>query len=215
MNLPKPSKKPSPGTKNQNPREILIQNCFFANFWCCNTTTWGSNPDRSLVAQWLNMRISPASCLPAPASQLPGLCLPASASRGPFRIAARPGVGGKPRAAGEVFRNHNTGRNCALFIRFAQLCLAGKGGSETSRARVHSACAANHAKASQPSSARQGRFRDLAGSHPPRLRSRSAAGTALAPAYAARGGSGTRDSRDETVAQTAARAPTSTRQKSG
>ena len=28
---------------------------------CCNTTTWGSNPDRSPVAQWLNMRISPAS----------------------------------------------------------------------------------------------------------------------------------------------------------
>ena len=83
---------------------------------------------------------------------------------------ARPGVGGKPRAAGKVFRNHNTGRNCALFIRFAQLCLAGKGvqrprglastapaqritpkrpsqaapgkgGSETSRARIHHACA--------------------------------------------------------------------------
>ena len=88
---------------------------FLNNFWCCNTTTWGSNPDRSPVAQWLNMRISPASCLPAPASRLPGLCLPASASRGPFKTRARPGVGGKPRAAGEVFRNHNTGRNSPLF----------------------------------------------------------------------------------------------------
>ena len=150
------------------------------------------------------------SCLLPPSS-------PASASRGPFRIAARPGVGGKPRAAGKVFRNHNTGRNCSFFIRFAQLCPAravqrprglastapaqritpkrpsqaapGKGGSETSRARIHHACAVD---------------RQLA---LPWLQHMLLGG-----------GSGTRDGRDgrdETVAQTAARAPTSTRQKSG
>ena len=79
----------------------------------------GSNPDRSPIAQWLNMRISPAS-------QLPGLCLPASASRGPFKTRARPGVGGKPRAAGEVFRNHNTGPNPPLFKTLARASVGGK-----------------------------------------------------------------------------------------
>ena len=92
---------------------------FFDNFWCCNTTTWGSNPDRSPIAQWLNMRISPAS-------RLPGLCLPASASRGPFKTRARPGVGGKPRAAGEVFRNHNTGPNSPPFKTLARAGVGGK-----------------------------------------------------------------------------------------
>ena len=48
------------------------------------------------------------SCLLPPSS-------PASASRGPFKTRARPGVGGKPRAAGEVFRNHNTGPNSPPF----------------------------------------------------------------------------------------------------
>ena len=116
-NLPKPSKNPSPGTKNQNSRENLAQNCpFFEPISGVATPQpSGSNPDGSSVAQWLNMRITPASCLPAPASRLPGLCLPASASRGPFRIAARTGVGGKPRAAGEVVRNHNIGPNSPPF----------------------------------------------------------------------------------------------------
>ena len=153
-NLPEPSKKPSPGTPNQKPLRKLRSNfvLFVANFWCCKTTTWGSSPDRSPVAQWLNMRISPASRLPAPRPLPPSLCQapgvhskpvpgPASAEspmrRGrvfrnyntgpnspPFKALGRPGVGGKPRAAGKVFRNHNAGQNCALFIRFAQLCLA-------------------------------------------------------------------------------------------
>ena len=79
-NLPKPSKQLSPGTKNQNPRENFAQNCpFFEPISGAATPQpSGSNPDRSPVAQWLNMRISPASCLPAPASQLPGLCLQGS-----------------------------------------------------------------------------------------------------------------------------------------
>ena len=107
--------------KSKPSRKLLSKwHLFLNNFWCCNTTTWGSNPDRSPVAQWLNMRISPASCLPAPASQLPGLCLPASASRGPFKTRARPGVGGKPRAAGKVVRNHNTGRNSPTFKKLGQ-----------------------------------------------------------------------------------------------
>ena len=63
--------------------------------------SWGSNPDRSPVAQWLNMRISPASCL--------------AASRGPLKTRDRPGVGGKPRAAGKVCRNHGTGANSPTF----------------------------------------------------------------------------------------------------
>ena len=121
--VPKPSKKSSPGTKNQNPRENLAQICpFFEQISGVATPQpSGSNPDRSPVAQWLNMRISPASCLPAPASQLP-----ASASRGPFRILARPGVGGKPRAAGEVFRNHNTGPNSPPFKTLAWPGVGGK-----------------------------------------------------------------------------------------
>ena len=127
-NLPKPSKKLSPGTKNQNPRENFAPNGTF--FWTTSGVATpqpsGSNPDRSPIAQWLNMRISPASCLPAPASRLPGLCLPASASRGPFKTRARPGVGGKPRAAGEVFRNHNTGPNSPLFKTLARAGVGSK-----------------------------------------------------------------------------------------
>ena len=89
------------------------------NFCVATSQSWGSNPDRSPVAQWLNMRISPAS-------RLPGLCLPASASRGPFKTRARPGVGGKPRAAGEVFRNHNTGPNSPPFKTLARAGVGGK-----------------------------------------------------------------------------------------
>ena len=54
-NLPKPSQNQSPGTKNQNPCENITQICFiFGHF---------------LVAQWSNMRISPAYCLLPPCLQ--------------------------------------------------------------------------------------------------------------------------------------------------
>ena len=51
----------------------------------------GSNPDRSPAAQWLSTRISLASRLPA------GCRPPGVQSR---RVAARPGVGGKPARRG-------------------------------------------------------------------------------------------------------------------
>ena len=127
-NLLKPSKNLFPGTKNQNPRKNCAQISPFVEQTSGVATPQpsGSNPDRSPVAQWLNMRISPASCLPGPASQLPGLCLPASASRGPLQTRAQPGVGGKPRAAGKVFRNHNTGRNSPTFKKLGRPGVGGK-----------------------------------------------------------------------------------------
>ena len=78
-NLLKPSKNSSLGTKNQNPRENFAQNCpFFEPISGVATPQpSGSNPDRSPTAQWLNMRISPASSLPAPGSD-PSLCLQGS-----------------------------------------------------------------------------------------------------------------------------------------
>ena len=93
---------------------------FLCHFCVQTSQSWGSSPDRSPVAQWLNMRISPASSLPAPGS------IPASAARGPFKTGARPGVGGKPRAAREVFRNHNTGPNSSLFKILARAGVGGK-----------------------------------------------------------------------------------------
>ena len=39
---------------------------------------------------------------------------------------AQPGVGGKPRAAREVFRNHNTGPNSLLFKTLARAGVGGK-----------------------------------------------------------------------------------------
>ena len=78
-NLPKPFKKLSPRTQNQNPRENLTQNCLFflQTSGVATPQPSGSNPDRSPTAQWLNMRISPASSLPAPGSD-PSLCLQGS-----------------------------------------------------------------------------------------------------------------------------------------
>ena len=118
-NLPKPSKKLSPGTKNQNPRENFTQHCpFFEPISGVATPQpSGSNPDRSPIAQWLNMRISPASRLP--------------------------GVGGKLRAAGEGFRNHNTGRNSPLFKTLAR---AGVGGKPRAAGKVFR----NHNGANRP-----------------------------------------------------------------
>ena len=80
-----------PWHQKSKPSRKLRSNLFL--FWTlfgvATPQPSGSNPDRSPVAQWLNMRISPAS-------------------RGPLQTRACPGVGGKPRAAGKVFRNHDT-----------------------------------------------------------------------------------------------------------
>ena len=44
-NLPKPSKKSSPGTKNPNTHENLVQNgTFFGQLLCCNHTTLREQP---------------------------------------------------------------------------------------------------------------------------------------------------------------------------
>ena len=51
---------------------------FWSNFCVATSQSWGSSPDRSPIAQWLNMRISPASCLPAPRPLPPSLCLQGS-----------------------------------------------------------------------------------------------------------------------------------------
>ena len=64
-NLLKHSQNPSLAIKNQNPRENFAHNCLLlCNFCVATSQSWGSNPDRSPVAQWLNMRISPASLPP-------------------------------------------------------------------------------------------------------------------------------------------------------
>ena len=65
----------------------------------------GSNPDRSPAAQWLNMRISPASCR---------LQLPASASRGPVKTLSRPARRWRQApAAGKAVRNQHRGQEIA------------------------------------------------------------------------------------------------------
>ena len=103
---PKPFKKTFPGTTHQNHKANLpIVDALFGHISGVATSQpSGSNPDRSPAAQWLNMRISPASCrLLAPSSQLP-------ASRGPVKTLSgpgRPGVGGKPARRGR-FSEINT-----------------------------------------------------------------------------------------------------------
>ena len=131
-NLPKPSKKLSHGSKNQSPREDLAKNFHF--FWPTSgvpaSRSWGSNPDRSPVAQWLNMRISPASRLPGDGGTIrtTGEVFRnhnTGSNSPPFQTLG-PGVGGKPRTAGEVFRNHNTGPNSPPFKTLARPDVGGK-----------------------------------------------------------------------------------------
>ena len=55
---------------------------FLCNFCVAASQSWGSNPDRSPVAQWSNMRISPASLPPGVHSKpVPGPALAESPVR--------------------------------------------------------------------------------------------------------------------------------------
>ena len=115
----------------------------------------GSNPDRSPTAQWLNMRISLASRLPAAGSQLPapgsrlpapGCRLPAPssqgcasqllASRGPVKTLSGPARRWRQApAAGKVVRNQHRGRNFASIQNSCAAARPGAGGKPRRRGR--------------------------------------------------------------------------------
>ena len=87
----------------------------------------GSNPDRSPVAQWLNMQISLASRLPA------GCRPPGVQSK---RSAGRPGVGGKPRRRGRLSEiNTGAGKSPTVKTRAWEL-RRGAGGKHGRRGRL-------------------------------------------------------------------------------
>ena len=79
-NLPKPSKNLplAPKIKTLAKTSAKTVSFFEPISGVATPQPSASNPDRSPVAQWLKMRISPASCLPAPWPLPPGLCLQGS-----------------------------------------------------------------------------------------------------------------------------------------
>ena len=135
------------------------------NFCDATSQSWGSNPDRSPVAQWLNMRISPASCLPAPSLCLQGsIQNPCAARR---RREAPCGAGGFQKS--QYWPEFPSIPNPCLARRWRQAPCGGEGFQKSQywpKLRlVYKICTIVPG--------RQGRFRDLAGSRPPRLRSES------------------------------------------